>query len=215
MNVHIIRWAPATLLAGGVLLLSSLDAQRRPTLRGPLEAALPASAGGAEGLDVRLTEEEARALGATSYALRVYAPEEGGGSALASAYVAFYDRQTGGRTIHSPKNCLPGSGWEPLQSATAEVAFDQGENVRVNRYLIQRGDQRALVMYWYQGRGRVEASEYVVKWDLLRDAMLRRRSDEALVRVMVPITRSEAEASELALETSRRVIRGLEGALPL
>ena len=67
--------------------------------------------------------------------------------------------------------------------------------VRVNQYLLQRGEDQALVLYWYQGRGRVEANEYRVKWDLLRDAALHRRSDEALVRIIVPI---EAGVEELA-----------------
>ena len=128
-------------------------------------------------------------------------------------YVGYYDRQTQGKTIHSPKNCLPGSGWEPLTSRAAEIATAQGP-VRVNRYLIQKGSQQALVLYWYQGRGRVAANEYGVKWDLLRDAALRRRSEEALVRIVVPVTTSEAAAFDVATGMGRRIVPAVFAALP-
>ena len=79
--------------------------------------------------------------------------------------------------------------------------------VLVNRYLIQKGKEQALVLYWYQGRGRVVANEYRVKWNLLQDAARPRRSDEALVRIVVPIRRGMAESA--ALEQATRIARQL------
>ena len=84
----------------------------------------------------------------------------------------------------------------------------------VNRYLLQNGDARALVLYWYQGRGRVQASEYLVKWDLLRDAALKHRSDEALVRIVVPLVGPEENAFELAQSVAERLVPALDNALP-
>lgn len=216
MSAHVVRWAPAALLALGALLLQGVDRQRAMPLRSELAHAVPAAAGPFEGREGRLSPEEVSALGASDYALRLYTRRDAGVDALAaSAYVAYYDQQAGGRTIHSPKNCLPGSGWEPLLSTTATLTTADGTAVRVNRYLLQRGEQRAVVLYWYQGRGRVESNEYRVKWDLLRDSLLRRRSDEALARVLVPIGESEAAAYRLAEQTARELMSGLERTLPL
>ena len=86
--------------------------------------------------------------------------------------------------------------------------------VVVNRYLLQNGDAQALVLYWYQGRGRVQASEYLVKWDLLRDAALRQRSDEALVRIVVPLWGSEEDSFNLARSVAERLVPALGKALP-
>jgi EpsI family protein len=88
------------------------------------------------------------------------------------------------------------------------------DTVIVNRYLLQNRTQQALVLYWYQGRGRVASNEYRVKWDLLRDAALRRRSDEALVRVVVPV-RSGEDAAALAVRVAETLAPAVAEALPL
>ncbi len=118
-----------------------------------------------------------------------------------------------GKAIHSPKNCLRGAGWEAAESKQVTITTAMG-SMLVNRHLLQKDDQRALVLYWYQGRGRVRASEYVVKWDLLRDAALRKRSEEALVRIVVPITSSEEQSFGLAERVAAEVAPALEEALP-
>ena len=130
-----------------------------------------------------------------------------------SVYVGYYNQQRRGKTIHSPKNCLPGSGWEALASTTMEIESSVGP-VTVNRYLLQRDNDQAVVLYWYQGRGRIQANEYAVKLDLLRDAALQRRSDEALVRLVIPIRRDEAAAHELGLKLAATVAPMVENALP-
>ncbi len=215
MNPTVVRWAPATLLAVGALFTVGIQGQRSLELRVPLAVSVPGQIEGFQGRDGSMSEAERQVVAVTSYLARTYvAPgTSGGDSAVFSLYVGFYDRQTQGRTIHSPKNCLPGAGWEALASRTAQIATAVGPVV-VNRYLIQRAGQQALVLYWYQGRGRVEANEYRVKWDLLRDAALRRRSDEALVRVVVPITATQEQAFDLASRVAAAVVPGLAAALP-
>lgn len=137
------------------------------------------------------------------------------GQAL-TVYVAYYGRQGGGHSIHSPDNCLPGSGWESVESdrVTMQTAYGRTE---VNRVLIEHGSgARALVYYWYQGRGRVVASEYRVKVDLLRDAIFERRTDEGLVRLVFPLgSRQDLEPVDaLAAQAVPEVIGALAAHLP-
>ncbi len=210
------RWSPVILLVTGSLLLFGVGRQQHPELRAPLASALPTAIDGLQGQDVPVGDSEAEVAGFTDYALRVYLSSADDELAIAgglSIYIGFYDSQTRGRTIHSPKNCLPGSGWEALTSTKADIPVESGA-VTVNRYVLQNGDARALVLYWYQGRGRVAHDEYLVKWDLLRDAALERRTDEALVRIVVPIGESEQEAFEAARAVAGELIPQVEAVLP-
>ena len=207
-------WAPAAVLAvGAVLATAGVKAQRALPLRSPLAEAVPRQVLGFTGRDVTLSAAEERVAGVTSYLVRFFGSTDSAATSGFSLYVGYYDRQTQGRTIHSPKNCLPGSGWEPLASRPETVTTAVG-TVTVNRYLLQRGREQALVLYWYQGRGRVAWNEYLVKWDLLRDAALRRRSDEALVRVVVPVTGAQSDAAALAVRVAQTLVPAVFSALP-
>ena len=143
-----------------------------------------------------------------------YTPVQTAAAAAASLYVGYYASQQEGKSIHSPKNCLPGAGWDVLASRSAQVALATGGTITVNRYVLQKHQQRALVLYWYEGRGRVEASEYAVRWQLLKDTALRRRSDEALVRIIVPITTTAADAFRVGSELAARIAPAVRAALP-
>lgn len=206
-------WTPALLLCAGALSVG-VNPQRALPLRRPLAAAVPGRIGTYTSRELSLPEEERQAVAVTSYLLRVYAPATAPGADAASLYVGFYASQQEGKTIHSPKNCLPGSGWDVLASRTAQVALATGGAMTVNRYVLQKKKERALVLYWYQGRGRVAASEYAVKWQLLVDTALRRRSDEALVRILVPITGSEADAFRVGSQLAAQIAPGVSAALP-
>lgn len=203
-----------TLVAGALLATVGVRAQRTLALRESLTTAVPASWQDYASRDVTLSDDEIRVAGVTNYLSRVFQrPDTTGNKPPFFLYVGYYDRQTSGRTIHSPKNCLPGAGWEPLTS-TVEVVETPAGPITVNRYLIQKGREQALVLYWYQGRGRVEHNEYLVKWDLLRDAALRRRSEEALVRIVVPVRSGEAESLRLAEEAAATIVPALFRAFP-
>lgn len=204
-------WGPALVLAAGAVLASVSGRQREMPLRADLPAALPASLAGMAARDVQIPAADRRAAGVDDALMRVYAPAAGAGAL--SLYVGYYRSQARGRTIHSPRNCLPGAGWEPVSARRARIATAAG-TVEVNRFLMQRNGQRALVLYWYQGRGRVEAGEYAVKWNLLRDAALRRRTEEALVRVIVPVTGNEDEAFRLAARAAAASVPAVARALP-
>jgi len=112
------RWMPAALLGVGALFTVGVDTQRTMPLRGSLESALPATLEGFPGTDGVLSEQERAVAGMSAYVVRTYAPLASQSGRPFSVYVGYYDRQTQGRTIHSPKNCLPGAGWEALASRT-------------------------------------------------------------------------------------------------
>jgi EpsI family protein len=213
----LLRWTPSAILAVGAILTLGVRSQNRLPLRSPFAGTVPGEiAEYRANEDVALSPAERDVAGVSDYLLRTFR-RTGGDSTRASwmsVYVGYYDQQMQGRTIHSPKNCLPGAGWEPLASRAAIIATEAGP-APVNRYLLQRGNEHVLVLYWYQGRGRVAANEYRVKWDLLRDAALRHRSDEALVRVIVPVTGTDdAAAFALAERAVQRLVPALYRSLP-
>lgn len=116
-------------------------------------------------------------------------------------FVAYFHSQKSGVAPHSPKNCLPGSGWAPTESGIAMVELAGGRQLEVNRYIVARGDSKSLVLYWYQTPYRVIASEYWAKIYLVLDSIRYNRSDTALVRVVVPLPSGrEAEAEAQAKE---------------
>jgi EpsI family protein len=208
-----VSWTPATILLLGTALVLSGRGQRDLDLRAPLSSTVPELLASYASEDLTMSEAELRVTGVSQYLARVYQLDETKEKDFFTLYVGYYESQRNGKTIHSPRNCLPGSGWEPLVGGREVIATADGA-VEVNRYVLQRGEARALVLYWYQGRGRVEASEYAVKWDLLRDAALLGRSDEALVRLMVPINGSEQEATRLAVRAAEQLIPAVQAALP-
>ncbi len=119
-------------------------------------------------------------------------------------YVGYYQSQRQGDAIHSPLNCLPGAGWAPLSKSTASLTVSEpaaaggtmvSRTIDVNRYVIEKGADRQMVLYWYQSHGRVIASEYTSKAYMILDAMRTNRTDAALVRVITVIPDGSAEAT--------------------
>ena len=175
-------WAPAVVLLIGCAFVQQSRMQRAVPLSAPLTDVL-ASLDGYRFVDQKIGDEERRVAGMSSYVARGYMRD----STLAFAtYVGYYERQAQGRTIHSPRNCLPGAGWEVLTPGVRAVNAG-GTTHEVNRNILKNGKLTAIVYYWYQGRGRVVANEYRVKWNLLRDAALLGHTEEALVRIIVPL----------------------------
>jgi EpsI family protein len=138
----------------------------------------------------------ARVLRADDYVNRIY---ERAGDGLIGLWVAYYASQRQGDAIHSPLNCLPGTGWTPLEH-TRPVLSVNGRSFSVNRYVVQKRGERQVVLYWFQGRGRILASEYANKAFLLVDALQHRRTDGALVRVIAPVVGDERRADRAAVE---------------
>ena len=126
------------------------------------------------------------------YLLADFARESPANAAV-NLYVAYYASQRTGEAAHSPRSCLPGSGWRILDFAQHDVSDVRlnGSPLRVNRVIVQHGADRQLVYYWFQERGRDITNEYLVKWYLLEDALLRNRTDGALVRLVTPLQQDE------------------------
>jgi EpsI family protein len=200
-------------LAIGSLGLLAVNRQVVMPLVRPLNQALPDSLFGLGGADQTISAEERRVSGVSEYAFRVFGGTED--TVRFSVYVGYYEAQSQGKTIHSPKNCLPGAGWEPLEQESLELDAG-GYRFPVNRYVLENKGLKALVYYWYQGRGRVTANEYLVKWEQIRDRALKGRSDEALVRIVIPVSPglSLALADSIAVEVSTRIVRPIYSSLP-
>jgi EpsI family protein len=128
-----------------------------------------------------------QALQVDDYMMRQYLREQGAPIGL---YVGYYQSMRQGATYHSPKNCLPGSGWYVVKTGTArvDVVNRHGQAVKVNRYVIQKGLETQLVLYWYQDRGRTITSEYWAKIYMGTDAIVKNRTDGSLVRLTIPFT---------------------------
>lgn len=206
------EWVPAVILGTGALLSASVREAREMPLRAPLTT-VPDTLLLHASVALKLSDEELRVNGASDYLLRAYIDSTG--REKFGLYVGYYPSQSQGKSIHSPKNCLPGGGWEPVSHAIIRVLVG-GSTVPVNRYVIAREGQQAVVYYWYQGRNRVAADEYAVKWDLLRDSALYARSEEALVRLVVPLEASQPpdDADALAQRAVRCLVPLLFTALP-
>jgi EpsI family protein len=150
-----------------------------------------------EGPDQRFDEQTMSVLRASDYLLRGYRLEKG---QRASLYVGYYATQRDGASYHSPLNCLPGSGWSMADPALVTIKSPDGKSFVANKYVIENGSTRELMIYWYQGRGRIIASEYWGKVYTVLDSVRLRRSDAAMVRVTVPIMSSNDTALESARE---------------
>jgi EpsI family protein len=135
-------------------------------------------------VDPPLEESILAVLGVDDYLSRIYHRPDRQAVGL---YMGFYASQRQGDTIHSPLNCLPGAGWEPVSEGRLTISNVGGRDITVNRYVVQKGLDRQLVLYWYQSHGRVIASEYTSKMYLIHDAIRLNRTDGSMVRVIAPI----------------------------
>ena len=148
-------------------------------------------------------------LGVDDYIHRSYIAEGGRPIGL---YAGYYASQRQGDTIHSPQNCLPGAGWRPVESSI--IAIDvNGRSLPVNRYVIQKGLDKQVVLYWYQGRGRVVANEFKNKALLMWDAATLRRTNGGLVRVIAPQTQT-GDATQDAVAFAKALSPHLERLMP-
>jgi EpsI family protein len=172
------------MLASTAALLAHAAIAEPVLLRQPL-ATLPMTIGLWRGAPAAALEPAIRdALGVDEYVNRVYA---GPSDDAIGLYLGFYESQRRGRTMHSPLNCLPGAGWQPASREVAQIDVGGARTITVNRYIVTKGLDRLLVLYWYQAHDRVVASEYSAKFYLVADALRLNRTDGALVRIVSPV----------------------------
>jgi EpsI family protein len=219
---NVANWVPAVVLGAGLGLLGLTHEQEHPTPARPI-AGIFDSVPGLTHMAIEVDTNSQRVAGMDEFVNRVYLRDTVQQFGL---YVGYYRYQTQGKSIHSPRNCLPGAGWEPVESATLPIASAPGTGSRsMNKYILANNGNYAAVYYWYQGRGRVESNEYTVKYNLMRDAALFGRTEEALVRLVIPMRTREnrsaehikseiARADSIALSLSPRLAKEVANALP-
>ncbi len=173
----------AVLLFSAALLLQARSRSEVIPSRQPLSE-FPKVLHSWSGTDVPIDRDTREVLGPGDFLLREYGSN---GVPPVDLFVAYFPSQRSGDTIHSPKHCLPGAGWVPVESSHVMMSAPGRAPFPANRYLIARGDERELVYYWFQAHDRVVASEYWAKFYLITDAMRMNRSDGALVRLATPI----------------------------
>lgn len=178
------KFVPAIILAAGLGLLGLTHDQERPKPVRPIVRILDSVPGYTHSL-IEVDTNSVRVAGMDEYVNRVFVKDS---VQVFSLYVGYYTYQTQGKSIHSPRNCLPGAGWEPVETGTLPIGLAPGVGSRdMNKYVLANKGNYAAVYYWYQGRGRIESNEYTVKINLIRDAAVYGRTEEALVRLVVPL----------------------------
>jgi EpsI family protein len=193
-------------------VLSYLGSEVKPQkLRAPLDH-LPRVIDGWQAMapDRKLDDRTLELLKPQSYLLRNYR-KKGRSIAL---FVAYFGLQQEGQMIHSPRNCLPGGGWEIASRKKVSVP-GPGGGWRVNHLILQSELKRLSVLYWYQGRGRIEPNEYWERLSLITDAVRMRRNDGALMRLTAVVPRrGSQQVIDAELKMAAALIPAMERLLP-
>jgi len=168
---------------GGTIAAAKFSDTRRPDALARHLDTIPMQIAGWSGVSVNGPSEAVESkLLATEHLSRAYRR----GNQILGLWIAYYAEQRAGESMHSPKACLPGAGWEPVDYGFADVPMEGRAPVTVNRYLVEKGGEKLQVLYWYQSKQRIVASEYTGKGFLVWDSILGRSTGGSLVRVTMP-----------------------------
>jgi EpsI family protein len=197
-------WVVVVLLAGCFVTLHVRgDVDRVPPT--PPLTLMPVTIGQWAGQDIPMSQETLDILGDGRFLNRMYTEVNAAGQSIGlapvSLFIGYFPTQRTGQSIHSPQNCLPGSGWSFLSSGRTDVKSDDGKTYHVGDYLIGNGDMKQVVLYWYMAHGRSLANDYLAKAYMMVDAIRWNRTDGALVRVITPVAPGEtvAQAQQRAM----------------
>jgi len=199
----------ALVLVGGIFATHSFRPKVAAATHWPLRE-FPSDIGLSHGEDRPFEARIVREVGADDYINRVYL----GSAPPIELYVGYYKDQRSGDRIHSPRNCLPGSGWEPVHSGRVSIGLEGGAPVLVNEYLVAQGTRQNMVLYWYQSHGRIVASEYLARFLLIADGFKNKPTDGTLVRIWTTAADGEASARARAVDFAHRVYPQIEEFLP-
>jgi EpsI family protein len=164
--------------------------------------------------DVKIEQETLDVLKADDTLNRIYIDPQR--TSQVYLFVAFFKTQRYGQAPHSPKNCLPGSGFEPIESGPISIAVPgRDKPIEVNRYLTARGEEKSVTLYWYQSHNRIIAGEFAAKFWLIADSIRYHRSDSSLVKVVVPVRDNDAAtATRIATEFVQTIFAPISRQLP-
>lgn len=214
MRTHWRFLVSVALLAATALFLRARNSAEIVPLRSPLSS-FPRTLGPwTSSTDIALEREVRDVLGPGDFLLRPY--NDTTNDKGVNLFIAYFPSQRTGDTIHSPKNCLPGSGWTPVESDRILIDVRGHAPFLANRYVIAQGQQRQLVLYWYWAHNRAVASEYAAKFYLISDSIRMHRTDGSLVRVTTPIAENESleSAQQTLLSFSSNVVPLLNTYVP-
>ena len=202
----------AVLIFGGIFINWFQQRGEAEVTRKPLSE-LPQKLGEWQqrGDEIRFSEQTESVLRVTDYTMREYTLPDG---RIANLYVGYYASQRTGATYHSPQNCLPGAGWIMREPQIVEITTTSSKTFPANRYRIENGIYDEIMIYWYQGRGRAEASEYRDKINTVWDSTFRRRSDGAMIRVMTSVGGNEQEATKAAIDLAQKIADEISAFVP-
>ena len=201
------------ILQGSVFYAVALRSENSPA-PAPLASFPTDIAGWQMYKDVKIEQETLDVLKADDTLNRIYlSPAR---NANAYLFIAFFKTQRTGQAPHSPKNCLPGNGYEPIESGPITIAIPgRAQPVQINRYLTARGDEKSVTLYWYQSHDRIIAGEFAAKFWLIADSIRYHRSDTSLVKIVVPVRDGDADAAtKTAIDFVKAVFSPLARQLP-
>ena len=197
----------ALLATTGIFLWTRGPAEHIPE-RLPLSS-FPMQLNNWSGSDIAIGQDVLDVLGSGDFMLRNYRSQTNR-EPYVNLFIAYFPTQRTGDTIHSPKNCLPGAGWRPVESSRINLELPDHEPFQANRYVIAKGQDRQLVLYWYLAHDRALASEYWAKYYLVADSIKLHRSDGSLIRVTTPL-----QSGETIDVAQRRLLSLAGGIVPL
>lgn len=196
------------LVLAGAFIAMRGNVDRVPPSR-PLNQ-LPDTIEGLTGTDLPISASVLEVLGKGVFLNRTYHLGDSNRVAPIGLFIGYFPTQRSGQSIHSPQNCLPGSGWTFESSGTTELIDPQGKPATVGEYIISNGVYRQEVLYWYQTQGKAIANDYAAKAQMLVNSILYSRTDAALVRVTTPVLNGETTAQAHA-----RAVRFTEQVYPM
>jgi EpsI family protein len=186
-----LRFALAAALIGAAALLLHAHGRGEVIPSRPPLATFPAELANWPSTEIVQDKSTLDVLGPGDFLERVYQDPAGKLPAV-DLFIAYFPSQRTGDTIHSPQHCLPGSGWNPVENTRVTLSLPTHAPFPLNRYVIAKGDDHRLVLYWFWAHDRGVASEYWAKYYLVKDAIRLNRSDGSLVRLVTPMFPGES-----------------------
>jgi len=165
----------------------------------------PKQIGKWKGIEQRFDDKIYDVLGVDDSYLATYSAGDGG---QVNLYIGFYQSQREGDLIHSPKNCMPGGGWNIVSSSIEEldVSGTGYNSIKTIRFKISNGNTEQVVLYWFQSRGRIISSEYLQKIYLVIDSITRHRTDGSFVRLIAPVQNGDEQKTLVDIKEFAKLI---------